>query len=150
MTPIDVNIRRHEMETFSTLLALCVWNSPVTGEFPSHRPVTRNFNVSLICVWTSGWVNTLFFFIVYSFHYQTCYHYIYSVMYHISYIYTWTWNVRVTIETDRGSTKTSCFCGISSCNCAWIPIVSTKLIIDARFKVLCACTQRWQITRHHN
>ena len=27
----------HQMETFSALLALCVANSPVTGEFPSQR-----------------------------------------------------------------------------------------------------------------
>ena len=51
---------RHQMETFSTLLALCAWNSPVTGEFPSHRPVTRSFDMfSLICVWTNGGVNNL-------------------------------------------------------------------------------------------
>ena len=30
------------METFSALLAICVWNSPVPGEFPAQRPVTRN------------------------------------------------------------------------------------------------------------
>ena len=36
---------RHQMETFSTLLALCAGNSPVTGEIPSHRPVTRSFDV---------------------------------------------------------------------------------------------------------
>ena len=29
----------------SALLALCVWNSPVTGEFPAQRPVTRSFDV---------------------------------------------------------------------------------------------------------
>ena len=34
---------RHQMETFSALLALCAGNSPVTGEFPSQRPVTRSF-----------------------------------------------------------------------------------------------------------
>ena len=33
------------METFSALLALCAGNSPVTGEFPSQRPVTRSFDV---------------------------------------------------------------------------------------------------------
>ena len=33
------------METFSALLALCVGNSPVTGEFPTQRPVTRSFDV---------------------------------------------------------------------------------------------------------
>ena len=37
--------RRHQMETFSALLALCVGNSPVTDEFPSQRPVTRSFDV---------------------------------------------------------------------------------------------------------
>ena len=36
---------RHQMETFSALLALCAWNSPVTGEFPSQRPVTWSFDV---------------------------------------------------------------------------------------------------------
>ena len=38
--------RCHQMETFSELLALCVGNSPVNGEFPSQGPVTRNFDVS--------------------------------------------------------------------------------------------------------
>ena len=36
---------RHQMETFSALLALCAGNSPVPGEFPSQRPVTRSFDV---------------------------------------------------------------------------------------------------------
>ena len=31
---------RHQTETFSVLLALCVGNSPVTGEFPLQRPMT--------------------------------------------------------------------------------------------------------------
>ena len=35
----------HQMETFSALLALCAGNSPVVGEFPSQRPVTRSFDV---------------------------------------------------------------------------------------------------------
>ena len=35
---------RHQMETFSALLPLCAGNSPVTGEFPSQRPVTRSFD----------------------------------------------------------------------------------------------------------
>ena len=33
------------METVSALLALCVGNLPVTGEFPSQRPVTWSFDV---------------------------------------------------------------------------------------------------------
>ena len=36
---------RHQMETFSALLALCAGNSPVTGEFPTQRPVTWSFDV---------------------------------------------------------------------------------------------------------
>ena len=35
---------RHQM-TFSALLAFCEANSPVTGDFPSQRPVTRSFDV---------------------------------------------------------------------------------------------------------
>ena len=35
----------HQMETFSAWLAICAGNSPVTGEFPAQRPVTRNFDV---------------------------------------------------------------------------------------------------------
>ena len=33
------------MKIFSVLLALCAGNSPVTGELPSQRPVTWNFEV---------------------------------------------------------------------------------------------------------
>ena len=36
--------RRHQMETFSALLAFCAGNSPVPGEFPAQRPVTRSFD----------------------------------------------------------------------------------------------------------
>ena len=36
---------RHQMEIFSTLLAIWAGNSPVTGEFPAQRPV-RSFDVS--------------------------------------------------------------------------------------------------------
>ena len=36
---------RHQMETFSPLLALCVGKSPVTGEFPAQRPVMQSFDV---------------------------------------------------------------------------------------------------------
>ena len=33
------------METFSASLAICAGNSPVPGEFPTQRPVTRSFDV---------------------------------------------------------------------------------------------------------
>ena len=36
---------RHQMETFSALPAICSGNSPVTGEFPTQRPVTRSIDV---------------------------------------------------------------------------------------------------------
>ena len=36
---------RHQMETFSALLAICARNSAVPGEFHAQRPVTRSFDV---------------------------------------------------------------------------------------------------------
>ena len=41
----NVSWRRHQLETFSALLAHCAGNSPVTAEFPAQRPVTRSFDV---------------------------------------------------------------------------------------------------------
>ena len=38
---------RHQMETFSALLAICARNSLVAGEFPAQRPVTRSFDLRL-------------------------------------------------------------------------------------------------------
>ena len=45
------------MKTSSALLAHNAGNSPVSGEFPAQRPVTRSFDISLICAWINGWVN---------------------------------------------------------------------------------------------
>ena len=36
---------RDQMETISALLAICAGNSPVPGEFPAQRPVTRSSDV---------------------------------------------------------------------------------------------------------
>ena len=36
---------RHQMEKISALLDLCAGNSPVNGEFPAQRPVTRSFEI---------------------------------------------------------------------------------------------------------
>ena len=55
------------METFSALLAICAGNSPVTGEFPAQRPVTRSFDVffdphpnkQLSKQWRGWWFETL-------------------------------------------------------------------------------------------
>ena len=38
------------MESFSALLALSAWNSPVSGEFPLQRTVTRSFDVFFLCL----------------------------------------------------------------------------------------------------
>ena len=55
------------METFSALLAICVGKSPVPGEFPTPRPVTRCFDVffdlrpdkRLSKQWWGWWFETL-------------------------------------------------------------------------------------------
>ena len=44
------------METLSALLAICAGNSPVPGEFPTQRPVTRSFDV-YFDLQINGWVN---------------------------------------------------------------------------------------------
>ena len=57
---------RHQIETFSALLDLCVGNSPVTGEFPAQRPVTRSLdgffdlrlNEPLSKQWWGWWFET--------------------------------------------------------------------------------------------
>ena len=43
---ISISWWRHQMETFSALLAICAGNSPVHGEFLTQWPVTRSFDVS--------------------------------------------------------------------------------------------------------
>ena len=48
---------RHQMETFSALLAICAGNSPVSGEFPAQRPATRSFDVFFDLRLINGWVN---------------------------------------------------------------------------------------------
>ena len=44
------------METFTILLALCVGNSLVTGEFPSQRPMMKSFDIFFdLCL--NKWLN---------------------------------------------------------------------------------------------
>ena len=58
---------RHQMETFSALLAICAGNSPVADEFPAQRPVMRSFDVffdlrpnkRLSKQWWGWWFETL-------------------------------------------------------------------------------------------
>ena len=48
---------RHQMETFSALLAIYAGNSPVTGEFPAQRLVTRSFDIFFDLRLNQRWVN---------------------------------------------------------------------------------------------
>ena len=48
---------RHQMETFSALLALCAGNSPVPVNSPHKGQWRGALTFSLICVWINGWVN---------------------------------------------------------------------------------------------
>ena len=65
-TSLNLSWWRHQMETFSTLLALCAGNSPATGEFTAQRPVTPSFdslfdlrlNQQLSKQWRRRWFET--------------------------------------------------------------------------------------------
>ena len=48
---------RHQMETFSALLAICAGNSPVPVNSPHKGQWRGAWMFSLICVWINGWVN---------------------------------------------------------------------------------------------
>ena len=48
---------RHQMETFSALLALCAGNSPVPVNSPHKGQWRGALMFSLIYVWINGWVN---------------------------------------------------------------------------------------------
>ena len=58
---------RHQMETFSALMAICAGNSPVPGEYPAQWPVTQSFDVfsdlrpnkRLSKQWWGWWFETL-------------------------------------------------------------------------------------------
>ena len=45
---------RHQMETFSALLAIYAGNWPVPGEFPAQRSVTRSFDIFSDLRWING------------------------------------------------------------------------------------------------
>ena len=49
---------RHQLETFSVLLALCPGNSQVTGDFQSQRASNADFDVSLMWVHISCYENS--------------------------------------------------------------------------------------------
>ena len=45
------------METFSSWLVICAGHSPVPGEVPAQRPVTRSFDVFFDLRLNKRWVN---------------------------------------------------------------------------------------------
>ena len=49
---------RHQIEGLFALLAICVGNSPVTGEIPTQRPVTWSFDV-FFDLRVTKWLNKL-------------------------------------------------------------------------------------------
>ena len=49
---------RHQMVTFSALLAICAGNSPVPVNSPHKGQWRGALMFSLICVWINGWVNS--------------------------------------------------------------------------------------------
>ena len=48
---------RHQMETFSALLAICAGNSPSPVNSPHKGQWRRALMFSLICAWINGWIN---------------------------------------------------------------------------------------------
>ena len=50
---------RHQMQTFSALLALCEGNPTVIVGFPRKWQWLRYLLFSLICAWTNSWANNL-------------------------------------------------------------------------------------------
>ena len=50
---------RHQMEAFSTLLAICAGNSPIPVNSPHKGQWRGALMFTLICVWINGWVNNV-------------------------------------------------------------------------------------------
>ena len=50
---------RHQIETFTALLAICAGNSPVTGEFPHKGQWCGALMFYLIWAWINGCVNNV-------------------------------------------------------------------------------------------
>ena len=118
------------METFSAVLAICAGNSPVSGEFPTQRPVTRSFDVFFICVWINGWVNNgeAGDLRRYRAHYDVTVMLYMSVLRVLIYWYAksihWSfqWWVCSHFNTLKPSFSNPCFCGKMNC-CVLIPVL---------------------------
>ena len=57
LKPAECPWWRHQMETFSALLAICAGNSPVPVNSPHKGQLHGALMFSLICVWINDWVN---------------------------------------------------------------------------------------------
>ena len=57
--PVSCPWWRHQMETFSALLALCTGNSPALVNSSHKGQWCGALMFSLICAWISGWANNL-------------------------------------------------------------------------------------------
>ena len=130
------------METFFALLALCTGNSPVTGEFPVQRPVTRSFddffdlclNKRLSKQSSDWWVETP------STHYDV------TVMLLITVAHTWVMTYQITGNTticmkaysnQHNNNKASyCWSFVM-----WIPLKKDLLWWD-RFHIMKLCYNR--------
>ena len=86
---------RHQMGTFSALLAICAGNSPVPGDSPHKGQWRGALMFSLNCVWIHGWVNTREAGDLrrYRAHYDVT---VMSEYYHSGSCSTWHWGEQVT------------------------------------------------------
>ena len=57
LSGMEVAWWRHQMETFSALLAICAGNSPIPVNSPHKGQWCGTLIFSLICGWINGWVN---------------------------------------------------------------------------------------------
>ena len=55
--PASISMMTSSNGNISALLDICAGNSPVPGEFPAQRPVTRSFDAYFRCAWIKCWVN---------------------------------------------------------------------------------------------
>ena len=118
---------RHQMETFSALLAICAGNSPVSGEFPAHRPVTRSFDVffdlrpkkRLSKQWWGWWSATL----------------LHPLWHHCNELFMWPRGVVMHLFPEC----LSCF--------AYVLLMTSQSIAQCIKAIVAREREKWQITR---
>ena len=117
---------RHQMETFSALLALCAGNSPVPVNSP-HKGQWRGASMfSLICTWIHDWVNNREAGDLrrHRGHY-------YVIVMGLSYQFpTWKLHFKITAAIPRGKVKRNIFHAADKVITKWymVPIFFPKLL----------------------